>query len=122
MVQITATKDICCGVRFGGRGFVLWGGAYQDANACGPVGAWVEGAPDVCGVGEAWEALVGAVGGGGDDYYDDEEGDDVEGRADAVEVGDPFRWHAGYTAVDQHDEGAEEESLVVRGGVRGVRN
>ena len=86
---------------------------HEDCDARWEVGSLVDGAPDGGGVGEAGEALLGTIGGGWDDDDDDDEGDDVEGAAVGVEGCDPAGRHAGNAAVDKHDEGCEEEDLVV---------
>ena len=85
---------------------------HEDGNSSRKIGTVVDIAPYLGRRSKSGKTLIGAIGACRDHYYHNEQADYVDGRANAIEVCNPFGWHAGDAAVNQHDESCEEEGFV----------
>jgi hypothetical protein len=79
--------------------------------------ALIDSTPDLLGRRKARQSTLDAVRSGRNENDDDDEGDEVECRAAAVDLREPFRRQRRHDAVEDHDEDGEEEGLVVCGDV-----
>lgn len=96
--------------------------AHKNRHAIGEIRAFVEIAPDCAALGKSRQPLRSSVRGRRNRDDRDDQSNDVEGATVRVECGNPPRWHRRDACMNDHDQGGEEEHLVVLWHKVGVLN